>query len=59
MTLTELGKKAKETAAFLGVLSSARKNEGLKAAAQALLEEMCIRDRSDGKTGAGFAWGHC
>lgn len=38
MTLTELGKKAKETAAFLGVLSSARKNEGLKAAAQALLE---------------------
>lgn len=38
MTLTEIGKKAKETAAALGILDAARKNEGLKAAALALLD---------------------
>lgn len=38
MTLTEIGKQAKETAAILGILGSDRKSEGLKAAAAALLD---------------------
>lgn len=38
MTITEIGKKAKETAGIIGIQGSARKNEGLKAAAAALLE---------------------
>ncbi|MDR1550883.1 MAG: glutamate-5-semialdehyde dehydrogenase [Hungatella sp.] len=38
MTITEIGKKAKETAGIIGILDSAKKNEGLKAAAAALLE---------------------
>ena len=38
MTLTETGKRAKETAGVLGILGSDKKNEGLRAAAAALLE---------------------
>ena len=38
MTLNETGKRAKETAAAVGILGSVRKNEGLLAAAAALLE---------------------
>lgn len=38
MSITEIGKKAKETAGIIGILGSAKKNEGLKAAAAALLE---------------------
>lgn len=38
MTITEMGKTAKETAGIIGILGSAKKNEGLKAAAAALLE---------------------
>lgn len=38
MTLTEIGKKAKETAAVIGILDSGRKNEALLSAAAALLD---------------------
>ncbi len=38
MTSSEIGKTAKETAGMIGILGSAKKNEGLKAAAAALLE---------------------
>ena len=38
MTITEMGKTAKETAGIIGILGSEKKNEGLKAAAAALLE---------------------
>jgi len=38
MTLIEIGKKAKEVSGFLNSLGCTRKNEGLKAAAQALLD---------------------
>lgn len=38
MKITEIGKTAKETAGIIGILGSAKKNEGLKAAAEALLE---------------------
>ena len=38
MTLIETGKRAKETAGVLGILGSDKKNEGLRAAAAALLE---------------------
>ena len=38
MTLIETGKRAKETAGVLGILDSDKKNEGLRAAAAALLE---------------------
>ncbi|MFT4107247.1 MAG: glutamate-5-semialdehyde dehydrogenase [Lacrimispora sp.] len=38
MTITEIGKKAKEVTAFIGILGTEKKNEGLKAAAAALLE---------------------
>jgi glutamate-5-semialdehyde dehydrogenase len=38
MTLTMIGKTAKETAQTVGILGSEKKNEGLKAAAAALLE---------------------
>lgn len=38
MTITEIGKTAKETAGIIGILGSEKKNEGLKAAAAALLE---------------------
>lgn len=38
MTLGEIGKNAKKTAAVLGILDSGRKNEALKAAAKALLD---------------------
>lgn len=38
MTLTEIGMNAKKAAAILNTLGSERKNEGLKAAAEALLE---------------------
>lgn len=38
MTLTDTGKRAKETAGRLGILSSDKKNEGLRAAAAALLD---------------------
>lgn len=38
MTLIETGKKAKEVSGFLNNLGCTRKNEGLKAAAQALLD---------------------
>ena len=37
MTLIEMGKRAKTAAAVLNTLSSSRKNEGLLAAADALL----------------------
>lgn len=38
MTITEIGKKAKEITGLLGILGSAKKDEGLKAAAAALLD---------------------
>ncbi|MEY8352177.1 glutamate-5-semialdehyde dehydrogenase [Lachnospiraceae bacterium 54-53] len=38
MTITEIGKKAKEITGIIGTLGSEKKNEGLKAAAAALLE---------------------
>ncbi|WP_367565659.1 glutamate-5-semialdehyde dehydrogenase [Lacrimispora sp.] len=38
MTITEIGKKAKEVTSLIGILGTERKNEGLKAAAAALLE---------------------
>lgn len=38
MTITEIGKKAKEITGLLGTLGSAKKDEGLKAAAAALLD---------------------
>ena len=38
MTITEIGKKAKEMTRILGILGSAKKNEGLEAAAAALLD---------------------
>lgn len=38
MTITEIGKTAKKTAGIIGILDSEKKNEGLKAAAAALLE---------------------
>lgn len=38
MKITEIGRTAKEAAGIIGTLSSAKKNEGLKAAAAALLE---------------------
>ncbi len=38
MTITEIGKRAKEVTALMGILGTERKNEGLKAAAAALLE---------------------
>lgn len=40
MTLTETGKRAKETAGVLGILGSDKKNEGLRAAAA-----LCLRAR--------------
>lgn len=38
MTITEIGKKAKEMTKILGILGSEKKNEGLKSAAAALLD---------------------
>jgi glutamate-5-semialdehyde dehydrogenase len=38
MTITEIGKKAKEMTSILGVLGSEKKNEGLKSAAKALID---------------------
>lgn len=38
MTITDIGKKAKEVSAAMGILGSEKKNEGLRAAAAALLE---------------------
>lgn len=38
MTITEIGKTAKETARLVGILGSEQKNAGLKAAAAALIE---------------------
>lgn len=38
MTITEIGKKAKEMTGIVGILGSEKKNEGLKSAAAALLE---------------------
>lgn len=38
MTITDIGKKAKEVSAAIGILGSEKKNEGLRAAAAALLE---------------------
>lgn len=38
MTITEIGKKAKEVTGIIGVLASVKKEEGLKSAAAALLE---------------------
>nr|WP_288827355.1 glutamate-5-semialdehyde dehydrogenase [uncultured Clostridium sp.] len=38
MTITEIGKKAKEATGMIGILGSAKKDEGLKLAAAALLE---------------------
>nr|WP_314463297.1 glutamate-5-semialdehyde dehydrogenase [uncultured Clostridium sp.] len=38
MTITEIGKKAKEVTGVIGILGSAKKDEGLKSAAEALLE---------------------
>lgn len=38
MTITEIGKKAKEVTSLIGILGTEKKNEGLKAAAAALLE---------------------
>ena len=38
MTITEIGKMAKEITGLLGTLGSAKKDEGLKAAAAALLD---------------------
>lgn len=38
MTITEIGKKAKEMTGIVGILGSEKKNEGLKSAAEALLE---------------------
>lgn len=38
MTITEIGKKAKEVTSLIGILGTERKNEGLNAAAAALLE---------------------
>lgn len=50
MTLTEIGKKAKETAAVIGILDCGRKNEALLAAAAALLdgeEEILTANQDD------------
>ncbi len=38
MTITDIGKKAKEVSAAMGILGSEKKNEGLRAAAAALLD---------------------
>lgn len=38
MTITDIGKKAKEVSGAMGILGSEKKNEGLRAAAAALLE---------------------
>ena len=38
MTIAEIGKKAKEMTGIVGILGSEKKNEGLKSAAEALLE---------------------
>ncbi len=38
MTITEIGKRAKEVTGMIGILGSAKKDEGLKLAAAALLE---------------------
>lgn len=38
MTITDLGKRSKEVSAAMGILGSEKKNEGLRAAAAALLE---------------------
>lgn len=38
MTITEIGKKAKEMTGIVGILGSEKKNEGLKSAAEALFE---------------------
>lgn len=50
MTLNETGKRAKETAAAVGILGSLRKNEGLLSAAEALLkgeEEILTANQDD------------
>ncbi len=38
MTITEIGRQAKEVTGIIGIIGSAKKEEGLKAAAAALLE---------------------
>lgn len=52
MTLTEIGKNAKEAAAMLNILGSLQKNQGLEAVAKSLLEgqeEILAANRQDVK----------